>query len=473
MKKYDLFVIGSGPAGQKAAIAAAKSGWRVALCEQLKEVGGACVQFGTIPSKTLRERALQRTKALREVAAIAPSFTPPSTGVTQLIGEMTAVVKAHDRYMSAQLKRNDVDIIHGRASFVHSHRVEVRFTNGQVDSFEASHVLIATGSIPRDVPNVAVDHEHIYDSDSVLSLAYLPQSMIVLGGGVIACEYASIFALLGVDVTLVDRYPSPLGFLDQDLTARFLQEFQSNGGHFIGGVTLDQVEFDGLSKVSTRLDNGVTLASDKVLCALGRVAQVSGLNLAAAGLELDERRLIPVDDVGCTQVPHIYAAGDVVGPPSLASASMEQGRRAACAMLGIDPGPAWSHTPSGIYSVPELSSVGMTEKQVVAEYGAAVVGKADFSEIARGLIADSPKGMLKLVASPDGRLRGVHIAGVQATELIHIGQAALLNNVAVTDFVENIFNFPTYAESYRVAALALVANLSKNANKTGGAAAVA
>ena len=468
MKQYDLFVIGSGPAGQKAAIAAAKAGWRVALCEQLREIGGACVQFGTIPSKALRERAVQRTRALREVSRIAPSFLPPGTGVSQLIGEMGAVVKAHDRYMTAQLKRNQIDIIHGRASFTESHRVQVRYTNGQMDSFGARHFLIATGSTPRDVDNVAVDHEHIYDSDSILSLAYLPQSMVVLGGGVIACEYASIFALLGVEVTLVDRYPSPLGFLDADLTVHFLEAFRANGGHFLGDTELDHVAFDGVSKVGTFLKNGMSLKTDKVLCALGRVAQVGGLNLDALGVELDARRLIPVDDVGRTSVPHVFAAGDVVGPPSLASASMEQGRRAACAMLGVDPGSPWSHTPAGIYSVPELACVGMTEAQVVDEFGSAAVGRADFKEIARGLIADSPSGMLKLVASPDGRLRGVHIAGVQATELIHIGQAAIVSEAPVTDFVENIFNFPTYAESYRVAALQLVAGLQRD-----GASAVA
>lgn len=461
MKRYDVFIIGSGPAGQKAAVAAAKAGRRVAVCEQMREMGGACVHYGTIPSKTLRERAVQRTRGMKELKAMGAGFNMPSTGVSQLIGEMGEVLRAHDEYMTAQLKRNGIDIIHGRASFVDAHSIEVRYTNGQLDTFQSEFIVISTGSKPRNVPGVPVDHENIYDSDSILSLAYLPQSMMVLGGGVIACEYASIFALLGVAVTLVDRYPKPLGFLDDDLVARFLQGFEGNGGVFLGNTELTSVEFDGISGVRTEFGDGTVISSDKVLCAMGRVSQVAGLNASAAGIELDSRDLVPVNEYGQTCVEHIYAAGDVIGPPSLASASMEQGRRAACHFLGDDPGVGWSLTPSGIYSVPELSSVGLTQAQVEKEFGQAMVGYADFKEIARGLIADSPDGMLKLIASPDGVLRGVHIAGVQATELIHIGQAALASDAKVASFVENIFNFPTYAESYRVAALGLVAQLDQ------------
>ncbi|MEM1230481.1 MAG: Si-specific NAD(P)(+) transhydrogenase [Pseudomonadota bacterium] len=459
MSRVDVFVIGSGPAGQKAAIQAAKGGLSVAICERLREVGGACVQFGTIPSKTLRERAVSRTRAMRELARSGREELDQSISVADLIGETGAVLKAHDRYMTAQLERNGVLVVHGRARFLDPHAVEVQFANGQIERFEADHIVIASGSKPRRLPHIETDHEHIYDSDSVLSLGYLPRSMMVFGGGVIACEYASIFALLGVEVTLIDRYPMPLGFLDADLASHFLEAFERLGGVFRGECDVRNVTFDGVSAVIATTADGEELCADKALCALGRVSQVADLNIEAAGLTVNDRELIDVDDSGRTAVAHIYAAGDVVGPPSLASASMEQGRRAACALLGIDPGDQGDFLPSGIYSVPELASVGLTEAQARERFGDAVIGKAHYREIARGLIADSASGLLKLIAAPDGKLVGVHIVGAAATDLIHIGQMALIHGAPHTVFIENVFNFPTYAESYRVAALDLAAAL--------------
>ncbi len=459
MTRVQVFVIGSGPAGQKAAIQAAKGGCSVAICEQLREVGGACVQYGTIPSKTLRERAVARTRAIAEVQRGNGADFDQTVSVAELIGETSAVLRTHDQYMTAQLERNGIAVIHGRASFVDPHTLEVQYANGQSERFETDHVIIASGSKPRGLAHIPTDHEHIYDSDSILSLGYLPGSMLVFGGGVIACEYASIFALLGVQVTLIDRYPQPLGFLDQDLAAHFLSAFEALGGCFLGERDVTDVRFDGLSSVCATFADGTTINADKALCALGRVSQVAHLAIRNAGLSLDERDLIEVDDQGRTAVAHIYAAGDVIGPPSLASASMEQGRRAACSLLGIEPGRQGDFLPSGIYSVPELASVGLTQAQAEQQYGEVLVGCAHYREIARGLIADSANGLLKLVASRDGRLRGVHIVGAQATDLIHIGQMALINDAHASVFVENVFNFPTYAESYRVAALDLVAQL--------------
>lgn len=467
MQQVDVFVVGSGPAGQKAAIQAAKGGRSVIVCEQLREVGGACVQFGTIPSKTLRERAVARKRAMVEMQRTGNPGLDTSISVADLIGETSAVLRAHDRYMTAQLERNGIQVVHGRAAFVSDHIIEVQYVNGQSEQFEAQDFVIAAGSKPRLIEHIAVDHENIYDSDSVLSLGYLPRSMMVFGGGVIACEYASIFALLGVEVTLIDRYPQPLGFLDQDLVTQFVSAFEEMGGRFLGEREVTDVRFDGISAVEATFADGAVLSADKALCALGRVSQVGPLKIENAGLGVNDRELVDVDEDGRTAVPHIFAAGDVVGPPSLASASMEQGRRAACALLGKSVGEQGDFLPSGIYSVPELASVGLTESQTRERFGDALVGRAHYREIARGLIADSTNGLLKLVAAPDGTLTGMHIVGAQATDLIHIGQMALIHGDQASVFVENIFNFPTYAESYRVAALDLLARSAAQASEKG------
>jgi NAD(P) transhydrogenase len=297
--------------------------------------------------------------------------------------------------------------------------------------------------------------------------------MVVLGGGVIACEYASIFAMLGVKVTLIDRYPQPLGFLDQDLTKSFVDAFERRGGVFLGNANVTDVVFDGVSQVETRFDDGTTIKSDKVLCAQGRFADLAGLRIDAAGLKLNDRQLVDVDENGRTRVEHIYAAGDVVGPPSLASASMEQGRRAACHILGQAVGTIGQFIPTGIYSIPELASVGLTEAQAREQFEGVVVGFADFREIARGHIAGAKDGMLKLVVSSDGLIRGIHIVGVHATDLVHIGQMGLLQGATVETFIENVFNFPTYAESYRVAAIHAAALLPNQTSRDSSQASVA
>jgi len=450
---YDVIVIGSGPAGQKAAIQAAKGGKRVAICEQAREIGGACVHQGTIPSKALRERAMERYRAGLQFAELRSARHLYQGGVSELIGEVTHIMKAHDHYMTEQLQRNGVRIVHGRASFEDPHTFKVRHTDGKNSTIRGDYVVLANGSKPRAPDHVAIDHENIYDSDSILSLAYLPQTMIVLGGGVIACEYASVFALLGVQVTLVDRYPRPLGFLDTDLTERFLDYFEQHGGVFIGEAEVVDVRFDGVSQVESTFKDGSVLRTDKAMCSLGRISQVDGLRIENSGVKVNDRKLIDVDGNGRTNVPHIFAAGDVVGPPSLASASMEQGRRVACAILGTDSGRFSEFIPTGIYSVPELASVGLTEAQARQKYPGTVVGRANFSEIARGQIAQSQEGMLKLVVTPERGIVGIHAVGAFATELVHIGQMGLLSGAKIDTFIENVFNFPTYAESYRVAAL--------------------
>ena len=453
MKKYDLIVIGSGPAGQKAAVQAAKAGKRVALVESDRHLGGACVHRGTIPSKTLRENAL-RVVNMRSHAELFSFSVRPDLEMAALIESMSDVLSAHDRYIGSQLERNQIDRIHGRASYIDNHRMKISRPGGVEEEIYGEYSIISCGSVPRDVPHIPVDHEHIFDSDSILSMIYLPQSLTVLGGGVIASEYATVFASLGVEVTMIDRYDKPLGFLDAALVDLFVEALDENGVKFIGGETVTGVTWDGVSQVVTQTDSGQEFRSEKLLLAAGRVANVRGLNIENAGLHLNEQGVLSVDEHCRTEVPNIFAAGDVIGPPSLASASMEQGRRAACAALDLDVGQFSDLIPAGIYAIPELSTVGMSESQAREAFGEPLVGVARFDEIARGHISEIQDGQLRLIADPKGeKVLGVQIIGEGATELIHIGQMALVYGPEIDNFVENTFNFPTMAEAYRVAAL--------------------
>ena len=452
---FDVLVIGSGPAGQKAAIQAVKAGRRVAMVEQESGVGGMCVHWGTIPSKTLRESALQLSR-LRRSADLLNYQLKPDLEVAALMTRLDQVVQAHVSYMGRQLRRNGIRLYHGRARFLSDRLVEVLSVDGSTCALSAETIFIATGSRPRSPPEIPIDHENVLDSDSILSMLYLPRSMTVLGGGVIACEYASIFAHLGVAVTLIDRADRPLKFMDAELVGTFVKDFERNGGRYLGDRSLASVEWDGISKVTARLTSGETVDGDKMLVALGRAAAVEGLGLEAAGLKANARGLLEVDANCQTEARHIYAIGDVIGPPSLAATAMEQGRRAACHALGLEPGSTPEMIPIGIYTIPEMASVGLGEEEAAKRYPGArvLVGRGRFDEVARGQISGIQDGLLKLIADPAGdKLLGVHIVGEGATELIHVGQMALLAGAGVNAFVENIFNFPTLAEAYRVAAL--------------------
>ncbi len=454
---YDVAVIGSGPAGQKAAVQAAKAGQRVAIIEQDSLFGGACVHRGTIPSKTLRENAL-RVKNMRQNVALVDFKLGEDTEMATLVDRLDEVLKAHDGFMRQQIDRNKIERIHGRVSFVDNQTLLINRVGGETSEITSNKVIIATGSYPRHPDNIPVDHEHIFDSDSILSMLYLPSSLTVLGGGVIASEYASIFQALGVKVTMIDRYPTPLGFLDSDMTDRFVQEFEAMGGTWLGNQKVQKVHWNGVSEVITECEDGTIVRSQKLLCAAGRLANVKDLQLQNAGLTVNERGLISVDEQLCSVVSNIYAAGDVIGPPSLASASMEQGRRASCNALGIKIGDSSQLIPAGIYGVPELSSVGLTEQQAREQYGDVIVGKANFSEVARGQISGNTGGMLKIVSDPQGdAILGVMLVGESSTEVVHIGHMAMLCHAKVDIFIESTFNFPTLAEAYRIAALEIVA----------------
>jgi NAD(P) transhydrogenase len=452
VEAFDVLVIGSGPAGQKAAIQAVKAGRSVAIIEQERGVGGMCVHRGTIPSKTLRESALQISR-LKSSAALLEFTLRPDLEVASLMTRLDEVVKAHVSYMGQQMERNGIHRFHGRARFVSDRLVDVMGVDGRVRRLSGQTIFIATGSCPRTPPDIPVDHENILDSDSILSMLYLPGSLTVLGGGVIASEYASIFAHLGVQVTMIDRTDRPLKFMDGELVAKFVRGFERHGGRYLGSQTIASVVWDGISKVVTRLASGEVVESDKMLVALGRAASIEGLDLKAAGLAPTPRGLLEVDAHCRTVVAHIYAVGDVIGPPSLASTAMEQGRRAARHGLGLPPGGANETIPIGIYTIPEMSSVGIGEEEAQKRHGGFIVGRARFEEVARGQISGIQDGLLKMVSDPTGKkLLGVHIVGEGATELIHVGQMALLAGSDVDTFVENIFNFPTLAEAYRVAA---------------------
>ncbi len=458
---FDVIIIGSGPAGQKSAIQSAKSGQRVAIIERDNLFGGACVHFGTIPSKTLRENAL-RVKHMRQSAALANFSLPENAEMATLVDRLEDVLKAHDQYIRRQIDRNNIQRIHGRASFVNNETIKITKPNGESNNISAKTIIIATGSFPRHPDHVPIDHEHILDSDSILSILYLPASLTVLGGGVIASEYASIFQALGVKVTMIDRYPSPLGFLDSDMTNTFVEAFKAMGGVWLGSHEVKKVYWDEVSEVVTECSNGTIIRSQKLLCAAGRFANVKNLDIENAGLSLNDRGLITVDDQLRTVIPNIYAAGDIIGPPSLAATSMEQGRRAACNALNIKTGDMSQLIPIGIYAIPELSSIGLTEKQAIEKYGDVIIGRANFAEVARGQISGNTEGMLKIVSDPEGKkILGVMLVGENSTEVIHIGHMAMLCNAEIDIFIESTFNFPTLAEAYRIAALEILAKRPK------------
>ncbi|MCZ6873182.1 MAG: Si-specific NAD(P)(+) transhydrogenase [bacterium] len=454
---YDIVIVGSGPAGQKAAIQGAKAQQRVLIIEQARHVGGACVRHGTIPSKTLRESAFSLYR-LRQLCLDGLQFDiSPDLKVAHLMARLDQVVQAHQHYMTEQLRRNGIEHLHGKARFIAPHDLEILSLHGNRRQVSGNIIIVATGSRPRTPPDVPVDHQHILDSDSILSMLYVPDSLTILGAGVIASEYASIFSLLGSKVTLIDQAPSPLNFIDPELTACFVRCFEANGGRFLGQRQIDHVRWNGSTNVETKLQDGTVIESDKLLCALGRLANTENLNLTAAGLQLTERGYLAVDAHCRTSVPHIYAAGDVIGPPALASFSMEQGRRAVCHALNIPLNSPPELIPTGVYTVPEISCIGLSEQQAVERFGAALIGRAYFSELARGQIIGETDGILKLVTDPQGkRLLGIHIVGSGATELIHVGQMGLLAGCDIDTFVDDIFNFPTLAEAYRIAALDIV-----------------
>jgi NAD(P) transhydrogenase len=449
---FDLICLGSGPAGQKAAIQAAKAGFHAAIIEREPQVGGSCLLLGTIPSKTLREQALR----YRRMRGNATSFAVELRGeapLSALLHGVDTVIAAQDHYLQAQLARNQVELVRGKGVLLDPRRVEVQRLDGTRSILHAPRILVATGSRPRHVSAIEVDHEHVLDSDSILSLPYLPRTLIVLGSGVIACEYASIFVALGCAVTLVDKAAEPLGFLDPALRAGFLDAFRAMGGRYRGGAEVEGARFDGFSEVEVSLKGGDVLKSHIVLAAFGRVANLDGIGLDRLKLGINARGHVQVNEHFETNIPGIYAAGDAIGPPALACAAADQGRRAALAAFGLPPPAVPSLVPTGVYTIPEIACVGLSQTEAAAKNIDVVVGRADFSEVARAHIAGEPTGFLAIICEhASGQVLGVQVIGEGATELVHLGQAAIASAATVDFFVEQIFNFPTMTEAYRIAA---------------------
>jgi NAD(P) transhydrogenase len=451
---FDVAVVGSGPAGISAAVHAAHAGRSVVIIEREVSIGGSCVHRGTIPSKTLRETALSLANFVQRSGNVFTVQVREDLQVSSLMTRMEQVVKAHEKLITGELRQCGAVRWHGRASFVNGKTLEIQTVDGGRRRVRADVICIATGSRPRTPENVAVDHENILDSDSILSMIYLPRSLAVLGGGVIASEYASIFAALGVQVTMIDSKPRPLAFLDPELSERFLDSFAKAGGTYLGGRRVESAKFDGAASCEVVLDSGESIRAEKVLCALGRGACLDGLAIEKAGVERTANGLVAVDADLATTAPGIYAIGDVIGPPSLASTSLEQGRLAITHALGLEDGSRVGRVPMGIYTIPEISSVGLTEAEATERFGSCLVGRAGFDQVARGQIGGITDGLLKLVADPNGRkLLGIQIVGEGASDLIHVGQMALLAGFDVDVFIANTFNFPTLAEAYRLAAL--------------------
>ncbi len=458
LTEVDFVVVGSGPAGQKAAIAAAKAGCKVVVVEREARSGGACVRHGTIPSKTLRETALALRSLERRTAGELRVQMGDDAEVASLITRLDEVVGAHQEYIGRQLERNAVDLWQGHARFVDERTVEVTSPRGTKRRLRAKFVILATGSRPRSPEGITLDHDHVLDSDSILSMNQLPRTMAVLGAGVVASEYASIFAALGVEVTMIDKSPRPMAFLEPELTQAFLSAFSATGSRFLPERSVVSARYVRSSSCEVVLTDGAVIRADRVLCAMGRIANVDDLGLECIGVQTTSRGLVAVDAYGRTNVPYVYAVGDLTGPPALASTAMEQGRRAVRHALGIASSEAaTSAIPFCAYTIPEIASVGLTEAEVTAKYGGCLVGRAPYAELARAHVSAYGDGLIKLVSGPDGRrVLGVQVVGDGASELVHVGHMAILAKFDVDVFIEATFNFPTLAEGYRVAALDVV-----------------
>ncbi|MDH4080094.1 MAG: Si-specific NAD(P)(+) transhydrogenase [Nitrospira sp.] len=455
MFDYDLLCIGSGPAGQRAAVQAAKLGKRTAVIERGRFVGGVCVDTGTIPSKTFREAVLtvMGRAGFTDGSGQQALWQRPSAQA--LMARVAEVEHLQAEIIREQLQRNDVTVLSGEAAFQDAHTVVVS-RESRSNAVTAANILLAVGTVPAPPPSISPKPDLVVTSDELLQITSLPRRLAVIGAGVIGIEYASMFAALGIEVTVVDKRERPLEFLDGELVDELLHQMRNAGVTFRLGEAVERLEIvEGLSKrILIFLESGKRLVSDLVLFSAGRQGATDRLNLPAAGLKADDRGRLTVDQAYRTSVPHIFAAGDVIGFPSLATTSAEQGRLAACAAFGIDAEPMAPHFPIGIYAIPELSAVGEPEHVLTARRVPYESGVARYREIARGHILGDDSGFLKLLFHrQDHRLLGVHAVGTGATELIHIGQAVLGLGGGLDYFLSTAFNYPTLTECYKVAAL--------------------
>ncbi len=449
---FDLLVLGSGPAGQKAAIQAAKLGKRVALIERRHMLGGVCTNTGTIPSKTLREAVMYLTgQAHKHVYGQSYQVKDEIT-IEDLFWRTQAVIQKEIDVVRNQLARNHVQLLGGTARFIDGHTVAV-IAGSEERRVTAHHILIAVGTVPNRPSTVEFDELTVLDSDGILQLPQIPRALVVVGAGVIGIEYASMFAALGSKVTVVEQRNRLLDFCDDQITEALQYHLRELGVTFRFAEEVTAVERHEGGTI-THLKSGKRVAADTVLYSAGRKGATDDLDLEKAGLAPDNRGRIVVDAHYRTAVDHIYAVGDVIGFPSLAATSMEQGRIAACHAFGLDAGTLSTTFPIGIYTIPEISYVGLTEEELTDRAIPYEIGISRYRELARGQILGDQTGMLKLLVGADDRsILGVHVFGTNATELVHIGQAVMALGGSVDFLVETVFNYPTLAESYKVAAL--------------------
>jgi NAD(P) transhydrogenase len=454
---YDLLVIGSGPAGQRAAIQGAKLNKSVAIAEQKAVIGGCSVNLGTIPSKTLREAALELC-GYRSREFYGASYTVKQHITMQDLLVRTNLVIQHELdVMRSQLMRNDVELIPAKASFVGPDTVRLDYVDGSMSRIvKARNIVIATGTETTRDPHIPFDGQCIFTSDDILLLDRLPKTLAVVGAGVIGCEYASVLAALGVRVTLIDKRDRLLPFVDHEIADSLCHQLRENRATLRLNESvnkLESIQDEHGARVRLYLDSGKTIVAEKALYSVGRTGATAKLDLGAAGLLPDSRGRLVVDANYRTEIPNIYAVGDVIGFPALASTSMEQGRLAACHAFGLRAHSSPERFPYGIYSVPEISMVGKNEEELTEAAIPYEIGKARYKEIARGQILGDVTGLLKLIFHSETReLLGVHIIGEGASELIHIGQAVLSFGGKIDYFIDTVFNYPTLAECYKVAA---------------------
>jgi NAD(P) transhydrogenase len=456
--EYDLIVIGSGPAGQKGAIAAAKMGKRVAVIDRKTMVGGVCVHTGTIPSKTFREAVLYLTGFFQRSFYGRDYQLKDNISMQDLMFRVRNVVQREHEIISSQLRRNQISVLDGTAEFLDPHTIEV--SGGSVvmaatQQLTSKYFLIACGTRPAHNEAIPLDGKRIFDSDQLPSLENLPRELIVVGAGVIGLEFASMFAAMNVEVTIVDQRPSLLEFADREIIESLSYQLRRRGVIFrMAEKVLSVAQDETRNRVTAKTESGKAIHANALLYTVGRQANTDTLNLAKAGIEAGSRGQLSVNEHFQTSVPHIYAAGDVIGFPALASTSMEQGRLAANHMFAtagtLDP----RLLPYGIYTIPEISMVGDTEETLTKQKIGYEVGIAKYEELAKGQMLGDDQGMLKILFSPkDAKILGVHIIGDRAAEIIHIGQAAMALNAPLQYFRDTVFNYPTLAEAYKVAAL--------------------
>jgi NAD(P) transhydrogenase len=452
--EYDLVVIGSGPAGQKSAICAAKLRKKVAIIDRERFIGGVCVHTGTIPSKMLRE-AILYLSGFRQRTFYGRGYVVKDRIVmSDLVFRAQSVMTREVEVIKAQLRRNYVDTLVGDARFKDPHTVEIHNEDG-VQLVRGEQIMIACGTRPAHNEDIPIDGKRIFDSDQVNSLEEVPRELIVVGAGIIGIEYASMFATLGTKVTLLDLRPTLLDFVDHEIIESLCYQLRQLGTVFRLGEKVVQVGFDQeRDRVFAKLESGKIVRGQALLYTIGRQANSDQLNIAAAGLTADPRGKLSVNENFQTSAPHIYAAGDVIGFPALASTAMEQGRLASCHMFG-KPSKMMSHLiPYGIYAIPEISMVGATEEELTRQKAPYEIGLARYTELAKGQMLGDENGLLKILFDPDTlKLLGVHIIGDRAAEIIHIGQAVLTMGATIEYFRDTVFNYPTLAEAYKVAAL--------------------